>query len=198
MSSSRIEPGELLVHQALELRVEGLLGDSVIRTSPGPRAHEERDDDRATENRGEREQPCEKTEATCRRLRENAWTELRDERALDLLLGPAVRDPRANERLHSLCHQRVRLVERRLARRTDELCLEIGRVRRGPGRRCGNERGCDEDAHRDAGHDHVVRASAIASRSRARSSSVLIAPTIACTTLPSRSTTYVSGSPVTP
>ena len=111
----------------------------------------------------------------------------------------AGRDAHADERLHPLGDRRVRLVERRLADRADELGLEIGRVRRLGGR-------CDRSAEQQrasAAATTAASASAsrrrarcsIAARRRARSSSELTAPTNASTTRPSRSMTNVSGKP---
>ena len=56
--------------------------------------------------------------------------EVGDERVLDLLLRVAGRDALADEELHALGDRRVRLVERRLADRADELGLEIRGARR--------------------------------------------------------------------
>ena len=137
------------------------------RRSAAPRADEETDRDRAAEERAERQQPGEETEAAVRRLGEHLGAELRDKRVLDLLLGVAGRDPNADERLHALGDGSVRLVERRLAHGADELGLEIGGVRRRSGRGAGDERGAEHGRERESA-PHVSSAWSMAARSLGR------------------------------
>ena len=104
----------------------------VAPPAPGPR--ESADDDGADRERAERQQPGEEIEPALGRLGEHGGAELVDELGLDLRGAVTGRDLRADERLHPRRDRRVRLVERRLARRADDLRLEIGLPRRSPPR----------------------------------------------------------------
>ena len=102
--------------------------------------------------RGEREEPGEQIEAALRRLGEHGRAELVDELRLDLRRAVTGRDPRANERLHPGGDRRARLVEGRLARRADDLGLEVGLARRVGGHGRAGERERYESGREEPDH----------------------------------------------
>src|SRR5262249_28305307 len=121
LTSSLVEARELVIDETLEPGVELLLGLLDLRLTTAPRPDEEPGDDGTADDGREREQPGEKPETAPGRLREHLRPELGDQRILDLLLAVAGRDACADDRLHALRDRGVRLVERRLADRADEL-----------------------------------------------------------------------------
>ena len=144
---------------------------SALVAAPAPRPRE-RSDGHGTDGKpGKRKQPGEEVESMLRRLGEHGRAELVDELRLDLRRAVPGRDARANERLHACRDRRVRLVERRLARRADDLALEIGLAGPvgGEGRRHERRRerqGEREDERDPADHCGVPSASARPRRMR--------------------------------
>ena len=74
LTRSAVEACELLVDEALELRVEVVVGACGRRPAPSaPRANEEADDDRSCDDRGERQEPGEKAEAAVQAASRGPW-----------------------------------------------------------------------------------------------------------------------------
>src|SRR5829696_4326869 len=198
----RVEASELLVETSLELGVErgapvrpGARGGRFLvgaRAQPAPCEEAERDgrDGEA----GERKHPREEVEPAPGRRSEDALAELGHELALDLRLGVAGGDPRADVALHLLRDRRVGHGEGRLAGRAHDLALQV-RERRPlgrEGRRGERKPGGAEDEHEPA-HVPPSARSMYASSSRS-----LNWPMTCATSRPRRSTQYVSGNPVRP
>src|SRR5438132_1319993 len=96
-SFSTIEPLELLVDPALDLRVERSRRGrrrAARRARPVPRA--ETENDHTCQRTADREHPGKQVEAVLPRRREHAGPEVGDHLVEDLLLGPALRDPLAD------------------------------------------------------------------------------------------------------
>src|SRR5215211_2024893 len=142
----------------------------------------------------ERQDPGKPVEALSRRRGEHGGPELRDELVLDLLLGRALRDALPDQALDPARGGCVGLVERGLARRTDELALQVGRARTG-----GGDRGQNKSRHDCQQEPHAPRTSCTQSWNRSLLPSRW---TPACsrshTSLPERATKNVSGTPVKP
>ena len=126
-----------------------------------------------------------------RRLGEDALAELRDELSLDLALRVAGGDPPADELLHAQARPASSTVERRVARRADELALELGLCRMLLARERG---GNDGEREHGASARTASRQRLPDRRRRARSS--VISPTLWSMIVPFASTKNVSGSPV--
>ena len=140
--ASVLVPGELLVHPALEIRVEGGLGLPRRRRRAGGSTSTRA---RATTTAPTASAPSGSSQASRSKPRFGGsastagpnWST-----SSALISAPRCRLPRCSRpdvRLHPRRDRRARLVERRLARRADDLGLEIGLPRR-PG-----ERGRRED-----------------------------------------------------
>src|SRR5215217_8846771 len=123
---SCFEPAQLVVDELLELGVElfgGRLVDVDAPPAPAPGGYA--DHDRTGEEPGDRQNPGEQIEPLRVRLREHAAAVVVDEPLLDLALRVAGDDPLRDQRLHLQGDRRVRLVERRVASRADQLALEL-------------------------------------------------------------------------
>src|SRR5579862_560470 len=123
-SFSSIEAGELFVDAALLLgRQTGggrrRAAGAVARPHPRAEAHQHRRD----ADPSQRQHPGEQVEAVRRWHAQHRGTELREQRRLDPALAPAGGDPGVDVDLHLLRDRRVRLVERRVTFRADELGL---------------------------------------------------------------------------
>src|SRR5215208_5247297 len=199
-SCSSIEARELLVDAPIELGVERRDGrrlrhcvTNIARPGPAPRA--ERKPCRGDADAAQRKRPREQVEAVLARHAEDARAELVDELLLDLRLRRALRDAAPDLGLHLACDWCVRLVERGVAGRADELALELALRRVPVARERRRRRGEQRDGSGDGDGPHDRRARRMPSSSCSR---VAAASTCGGTTRPLRSTKNVSGSPVTP
>src|SRR5439155_26487255 len=124
--SSSIEACELVVEAALELRIEtDRLDAARRRPCPAPLPGADGEGAGCDEDPAERQHPSEQVEPFLRRLGQDLLAELSHELVLDLALRVARSDPRADELLHLPRDRRIRLVERRVAGRADELALDL-------------------------------------------------------------------------
>ena len=131
----------------------------------------------------------------CAAARRGPGAEVRHELRLDLALRPALRDPLRDQRFDLLRHRRVRLVERRVARRAHDLALEVRerRARRAGGsrRRRDRER---RDERGDRAEDHELSAACTPCANCSANFDSVIGPEMwKPTSRPCRSTKYVSG-----
>src|SRR5215216_2571527 len=195
---SAIEPGELPVEPALELRIEGWAAVGVrhclVAARPAPAPDEHRDHRRGGQEADRRQEPDDPVEALLRRRRQHRRPELRDQLVLDLLLRCALRDALPDQALDPAGGRCVRLVKRRLAGRTDQLALQVGRVRTG----CGS--GHQDESRGERQHEpHAPSTSSTQSSNRSLLPSRWTpASTRSHTSLPERATKNVSGTPVNP